>query len=141
MLSQWKQLKIWSEYGSRLLWVRLRMLRLDAIAQLRSIILLMAAVLLATVAFFLGFISLLFGLNSVLSPTAKIWVFFGLAAVFALGVIGLLWWVTRLWAQQGHFMEDTFQAMSEDWEHINNRAAAPAPTRGAAPTDSADYSV
>ncbi|MCP2040851.1 type VI protein secretion system component VasK [Neisseria sp. HSC-16F19] len=137
MLSQWKQLKIWSEYGSRLLWVRLRMLRLDAVAQLRSIILLVAAVLLATVAFFLGFISLLFGLNSVLTPEAKIWVFFGLAAAFALGVIALLWWVGRLWAQQGHFMEDTLQAMSEDLDHINNRAARPA----APSADANDYSV
>lgn len=125
MLSQWKQLKIWTEYGSQLLWLRLRMLRLDAIAQIRSMIFLVSAVLLATVAFFLGFISLLFGLNSVLAPGMKIWVFFGLAAVFGLGVIGLLLWVSRLWQQQGHFMEDTFQALAEDLAHINNRTARP----------------
>lgn len=140
MLSQWKQLKIWSEYGSRLLWVRVRMLRLDAIAQFRSLALLVAAVLLATVAFFLGFISLLFALNSVLGAEAKIWVFFGLAAVFALGVIGLLLWVARLWQQQGHFMEDTFQAIAEDLEHINNRTVRQ-PHRTAPPADAADGAV
>ena len=125
MFSQWKQLKIWSEYGSRLLWVRMRMLRLDAIAQFRSLALLVAAVLLATVAFF-GFISFLFGLNSVLTPEAKIWAFFGLATAFTLGVIGLLLWVSRLWQQQGSFMEDTFKAIADDLDHINNRAARPA---------------
>lgn len=118
---QFKQFGIWLDHGGQLLWLRLRMLRLDAVAQVRSVVLLMAAVLVATVAFFLGFISLLFALNSVLAPGSKVVVFFGLAAVFLLVVVGLLWWVMRLWQQQGHFMDDTLAAMSEDMAYLNGR--------------------
>ncbi|WP_066568966.1 phage holin family protein [Snodgrassella sp. CFCC 13594] len=116
-----RQFKSWLTYGSELLWLRLRMLRLDAIAQLRSVIFLFVAALFSTVAFFLGFISLLFALNSVLSPVAKMWVFFGLTGLFFLVVIGLLWWVARLWQQQGRFMEDTLHAMEQDFAYLNNR--------------------
>ena len=79
-----KQFKIWLDHGGQLLWLRLRMLRLDAVAQIRSVVFLFVATLIATVAFFLGFISLLFGLNTVLPDSAKIWVFFGMAAFFVL---------------------------------------------------------
>lgn len=121
MLNQWKQFRLWLDQGGQLLWLRLRMLRLDAVAQIRSVVFLFVATLVATVAFFLGFISLLFGLNSVLTPQAKIWVFFGLAAGFTLLMAGLLWWVVRLWQQQGSFMQDTLDAMADDMAYLSGK--------------------
>lgn len=118
--NQLRQFKIWLSCGGELLWIRLRMLRLDAIAQIRSIIVLFTAIVVGATAFFLAFISLLFGLNSVLSPSAKIWVFFGLALLFTLLLIYALFWAWRLWQQQGSFMENTLNAMSEDMVYLKN---------------------
>lgn len=65
-------LKVWLTHGSELLWIRARMLRLDAIEQIKSILLLITALLFTAVLFFLGFLTLLFALNVVLTPQAKI---------------------------------------------------------------------
>lgn len=119
-----KQFKIWLDHGGQLLWLRLRMLRLDAVAQIRSVVFLFVATLIATVAFFLGFISLLFGLNTVLPDSAKIWVFFGMAAFFVLMLLGLLFWVARLWQMQGSFMNQTLDAMADDVAYLNGRHPA-----------------
>lgn len=116
-----KQFKLWLDYGGSLLWLRLRMLRLDAVAQIRSVVFLFVATLIATVAFFLGFISLLFGLNTVLPESSKIWVFFGMAGLFGLLMLGLLVWVARLWQQQGSFMSSTLDAMADDVAYLNGK--------------------
>lgn len=121
MASQLRQLRIWFDHGGRLLWLRVRMLRLDAVAQIHNTVLLLAALLLAVAAFFLGFISLLFGLNSVLAPTAKIGVFFGLAGILVLLTVLLMVWVRVLWKRQGRFMNDTLDAMAEDVAYLNGR--------------------
>lgn len=115
-----RQLKIWLTYGTELLWIRLRMLRLDAIAQLQSIIVLMVLVVLAGVMFFLGFISLLFGLNTVLSPQAKVWVFFGLAILFLLLILLLTILIIKLLRKQSQFMTKTLDAMSEDLSYLRH---------------------
>ena len=115
-----RQLKIWLTYGTELLWIRLRMLRLDAIAQLQSIIVLMVLVVLAGVMFFLGFISLLFGLNTVLSPQAKVWVFFGLAILFLLLILLLTILIIKLLRKQSQFMTKTLDAMSEDLNYLRH---------------------
>ena len=115
-----RQLKIWLTYGTELLWIRLRMLRLDTIAQLQSIIVLMVLVVLAGVMFFLGFISLLFGLNTVLSPQAKVWVFFGLAILFLLLILLLTILIIKLLRKQSQFMTKTLDAMSEDLSYLRH---------------------
>lgn len=115
-----RQLKIWLTYGTELLWIRLRMLRLDAIAQLQSIIVLMVLVVLAGVMFFLGFISLLFGLNTVLSPQAKVWVFFSLAILFLLLILILTILIIKLLRKQSQFMIKTLDAMSEDLSYLRH---------------------
>lgn len=118
--NQISQFKIWLSCGGELLWIRLRMLRLDGIAQMRSLVCLFIAIMVVATAFFLGFICLLFGLNTVLPPLAKIWVFFGLALIFVLLIVYAAFWALRLWQQQGSFMEDTLNAMSEDIAYLKS---------------------
>ncbi len=101
-----------------LLLVRLQMARVD-ILDLKNILI---KVLLSTVAalilFLLGFICLLFGLNAVLSPLAKIWVFFGLA-VLSLLVIGLLVMnaLSALKGQQA-CLQSTLKGLQDDVAYI-----------------------
>ncbi|PIT11893.1 hypothetical protein BGI30_06370 [Snodgrassella alvi] len=109
-----RKLKIWLTYGSELLWVRVRMLRLDAIAQLQSIVVLMVLVVLAGVMFFLGFISLLFGLNTLLTPQTKVWVFFGIAILFLLLILLMTVLIIKLLRKQSQFMTETLTAINED---------------------------
>lgn len=109
-----RQLKICLTYGSELMWIRARMLRLDAIDQIKSIILLISILIFTGVFFFLGFITLLFGLNVVLTPQAKMWTFFGLAGFFMLMILIFLVIIIKLWRKQNHFMTTTLNAIEED---------------------------
>lgn len=108
------QLKIWMTYGSKLLWIRAQMLRLDAIAQFKSIVLLIAALIFTGVFIFLGFIALLFALNIVLTPQVKIWTFFGIAGLFLLLILILMVLIAKLWRKQSQFMTVTLKAINED---------------------------
>ncbi|PIT06665.1 hypothetical protein BGI40_06730 [Snodgrassella communis] len=113
-------MKIWLTYGSELLWIRVRMLRLDAIAQLQSIITLLVLIMLAGLMFFLGFISLLFGLNTLLTPQAKIWVFFGIAILFLLLILLMSIAIIKLLRKQSQFMTETLAAMNEDINYLKH---------------------
>ncbi|MCO6508820.1 MAG: phage holin family protein [Snodgrassella sp.] len=115
-----RKLKIWLTYGSELLWIRVRMLRLDAIAQLQSIITLLVLIMLAGLMFFLGFISLLFGLNTLLTPQAKIWVFFGIAILFLLLILLMSIAIIKLLRKQSQFMTETLAAMNEDINYLKH---------------------
>ncbi|MCO6526515.1 phage holin family protein [Snodgrassella sp.] len=115
-----RKLKIWLTYGSELLWIRVRMLRLDAIAQLQSIITLLVLIMLAGLMFFLGFISLLFGLNTLLTPQAKIWVFFGIAILFLLLILLMSIAIIKLLRKQNQFMTETLAAMNEDINYLKH---------------------
>ncbi|WP_100120597.1 phage holin family protein [Snodgrassella communis] len=115
-----RKLKIWLTYGSELLWIRVRMLRLDAIAQLQSIIILLVLIMLAGLMFFLGFISLLFGLNTLLTPQAKIWVFFGIAILFLLLILLMSIAIIKLLRKQSQFMTETLAATNEDINYLKH---------------------
>lgn len=115
-----RKLKIWLTYGSELLWIRVRMLRLDAIAQLQSIITLLVLIMLVGLMFFLGFISLLFGLNTLLTPQAKIWMFFGIAILFLLLILLMSIAIIKLLRKQSQFMTETLAAMNEDINYLKH---------------------
>lgn len=118
-ITEIRQIRHWFGYGVDLLWIRVRLLRLDIVEQIRSIILLIAAMLSACMVFFLGIITLLFALNSFLSVTAKIWAFSIMALIFLLLLVILVICMIKLWRQQGHFMEETLQAMHEDFNYLH----------------------
>lgn len=124
---QLRQFRIWLSCGGELLWIRIRMLRLDSITQMRRLGLLLIAITVAATACFLGFISLLFGLNSILPPAAKTAVFFTLTLIFIVLTACTLLWAQRLWRQQSRFMENTFNAIAEDINCLRNSCPHPPP--------------
>lgn len=114
------QLKIWITYGSKLMWIRAQMLRLDAIAQIKSIVLLIFALIFSGIFFFLGFLTLLFALNSILSPQAKIWTFFGITGLLLLLIIIFGIFIIKLWQKQSQFMIETLSAINEDISYLKH---------------------
>lgn len=94
--------------------VRLQMAKLDFLqikAGLKRMVIFAAATLVLSL---LAFIALMFGLNAVLAPETKVWVFFGMAAVFTLAIIILgIWAFAALNAPKKAF-EDTFAALQND---------------------------
>ena len=101
-----------------LLLVRLQMARVDILDLKNTLIKVLLSTVAALILFLLGFICLLFGLNAVLSPLAKIWVFFGLA-VLSLLVIGLLVMnaLSALKGQQA-CLQSTLKGLQEDVAYI-----------------------
>ena len=72
----------------------------------------------ALVLFLLGFICFLFGLNAVLSPLAKIWVFFGLAVVSLLVIAVLIMRVLSGLKDQQACLQSTLKGLQEDVAYI-----------------------
>ncbi len=101
-----------------LLLVRLQMARVDILDLKNTLIKVLLSTVAALILFLLGFICLLFGLNAVLSPLAKIWVFFGLA-VLSLMVIGLLVMnaLSALKGQQA-CLQSTLKGLQDDVAYI-----------------------
>ena len=101
-----------------LLLVRLQMARVDILDLKNTLIKVLLSTVSALILFLLGFICLLFGLNAVLSPLAKIWVFFGLA-VLSLMVIGLLVMnaLSALKGQQA-CLQSTLKGLQDDVAYI-----------------------
>ena len=101
-----------------LLLVRLQMARVDILDLKNTLIKVLLSTVAALILFLLGFICLLFGLNAVLSPLAKIWVFFGLA-VLSLMVIGLLVMnaLSALKGQQA-CLQSTLKGLHDDVAYI-----------------------
>ena len=102
-----------------LLLVRLQMARVDILDLKNTLIKVLLSTVAALILFLLGFICLLFGLNAVLSPLAKIWVFFGLA-VLSLLVIGLLVMnaLSALKGQQA-CLQSTLKGFQDDVAYIS----------------------
>ncbi len=107
--------------GLDLLGLRLQMARLEFVAYKQNLYRAVLWVIFSVVLFFLGFICLLFGLNQVLSPEAKVWVFFGLALA-SFGAVGLmLHSVWRYIHDEKNFMRDTVQGLNEDLAYLRGQ--------------------
>lgn len=107
--------------GSNLMVLRLRMLALDLNAQVGGFIRILGAIVFAAVMALLGLISLLFGLNSVLDPRIKVWVFFGITAISLLAVAGLLIWATGIWRSCGSQVAATLHDMQQDLAYLRGQ--------------------
>lgn len=110
-LEHWQTL--WTQ-GSDLLLLRLRLLRLDANEQLSAILKIIAMIGMMMVLSLVGFISLLFGLNMVLSDEWKIRLFFGVAIGSLLLCVVLACWIPILWQRNSTRMGETLSAMQND---------------------------
>ena len=103
--------------------LRLQILSFDVADQAGSFVKIFAAVALSAVLFLLGVISLLFGLNSTLSAEAKLWVFFGIAAVCLVAIISLLAWIATAWRNKGMQVANTLRDMQEDIACLRGRSS------------------
>ena len=101
-----------------LLLVRLQMARVDILDLKNTLIKVLLSAIAALVLFLLGFICFLFGLNAVLSPLAKIWVFFGLAVVSLLVITVLIMRVLSGLKDQQACLQSTLKGLQEDVAYI-----------------------
>ena len=103
---------------AELLLVRLQMERVDILDLKNTLIKVLLSAIAALVLFLLGFICFLFGLNAVLSPLAKIWVFFGLAVVSLLVIAVLIMRVLSGLKDQQACLQSTLKGLQEDVAYI-----------------------
>ena len=101
-----------------LLLVRLQMARVDILDLKNTLIKVLLSAIAALVLFLLGFICFLFGLNAVLSPLAKIWVFFGLAVVSVLVIAVLIMRLLSGLKDQQACLQSTLKGLQEDVAYI-----------------------
>ncbi|MDO4907394.1 phage holin family protein [Neisseria sp.] len=109
--------------GVDLFLLRLRMLQLDVSDQAAAVVRIFAAVVLMGALFVFGMISLLLGLNHVLSGEAKIWVFFGLAVCSLLAIAALASWSVSSWKNKNAQVAATLRAMQQDIACLRGMAA------------------
>lgn len=115
---EYEQLKSLITQGGELFFLRLRLLGLDAREQLSTMIYIVAALFAMAVLAFISLLALLLGLNVVLTEQAKIWVFFGLAGVGLLLILGLCIWIPYKWKRSNQHISETLNAMQGDWQAL-----------------------
>ncbi|MDX1265978.1 MAG: phage holin family protein [Oceanisphaera sp.] len=106
---------------TELLFVRFKMARIEFVAQKERMVRLGMLALMAVFLFFMSYISLLFGLNLVLSDSARLWVFFGLSAGLLLLMCWVCWSIVRNLASQRRFLADTLHELQEDVAYIQGK--------------------
>lgn len=124
---EYHQFKQLLNQGGDLLFLRLRLLRLDANEQIRAILWIIAAIVIAAVCALIGFVALLFGLNVVLSEETKMWVFLGGSALMLLLSLGFLLAIPRVWQRGSQPMNQTLQAMQQDWRLLRGESSSDSP--------------
>ncbi|PSJ16373.1 phage holin family protein [Nitrosomonas supralitoralis] len=100
----------------KLLTLRLKMARIELIDLKDGLAKGVGMLMTASLMFLFGFISLLFGLDTILTIEQKIWGFFGIAATcFLMTIILYFYALSKLSANQ-NFMQETLQGISDDFE-------------------------
>ena len=100
--------------------IRLQMLRIDFIQLKNSLLLTLVIILFAFLLLLVSFISLLFGLNSYLSPENKITAFFSISVIALLIVLFLAFVLSRFLKKQKTFMMDTVIEIQQDINALKN---------------------
>ncbi len=98
--------------------IRLELARLDTVSMLQDMVKIGLYALIAVFLFIAAFVSLLFGLDALLSPVAKLWVFFGFAVLLLVLVVYLLLRIRSLINAQGNFLADSVQGFREDLSFV-----------------------
>lgn len=108
--------------GVDLLLLRMRMLQIDLGDQAGTIMKIFAAIVLMGALFALSIISLLLGLNHVLSDEAKIWVFFGITGGCLLLIAIMAVWAVSSWKHKNEKVAATLRDMQEDLAYLSGVA-------------------
>lgn len=119
--SQMSLLKDLVGYGLEIFLIRAKMARVDLLGFKDAIIKILICALGIMVVFFLGFICFLFGLNAVLSPEAKIWVFFGLAGLALVAIIGSVVIIMNALESQQHCLSSTLNGLQDDLAYLQGK--------------------
>ena len=113
---------------SELLFVRFNLARIEFVAQKERVVRLGILALMSVMLFFMSYISLLFGLNVVLSTELKVWVFFSLSGALFLIMIAMFWSIGRNLSRQRRFFAQTLKDLQEDVAYVQGKKT---PTDGA----------
>ena len=113
---------------SELLFVRFNLARIEFVAQKERMVRLGILALMSVMLFFMSYISLLFGLNVVLSTELKVWVFFSLSGALFLIMIAMFWSIGRNLSRQRRFFAQTLKDLQEDVAYVQGKKT---PTDGA----------
>ncbi|WP_298666986.1 phage holin family protein [uncultured Haemophilus sp.] len=100
--------------------IRLQMLRIDFIQLKNSLLSTLVIILFAFLLLLVSFISLLFGLNSYLSPENKITAFFSISVIALFIVLLLAFGLLRFLKKQKTFMMDTVIEIQQDINALKN---------------------
>lgn len=106
---------------TELLFVRFKMARIEFVAQKERMVRLGILAFVAVMLFLMSYISLLFGLNVVLSPAAKVWVFFALSAIMLLLMAWAFWSISRNLTNQRRFLTKTLHELQEDVAYVQGK--------------------
>lgn len=106
---------------SELLFVRFNLARIEFVAQKERMVRLGILALMSVMLFFMSYISLMFGLNVILSTEMKVWVFFSLSAVLFFIMIGIFLSIGRNLAGQRRFFADTLHDLQEDVAYVQGK--------------------
>ena len=104
-----------------LLFVRFKLARIEFVAQKERVVCLGILALAAVMLFFMSYISLLFGLNVLLTPENKVWVYFGLTVALLLLMIVAIWSIMRNLSSQRRFLSDTLHEFQEDIAYVQGK--------------------
>lgn len=106
---------------SELLFVRFNLARIEFVAQKERVVRLGILALMSVMLFFMSYISLLFGLNVVLSTELKVWVFFSLSGALFLIMIAMFWSIGRNLSRQRRFFAQTLKDLQEDVAYVQGK--------------------
>lgn len=106
---------------SELLFVRFNLARIEFVAQKERMLRLGILALMSVMLFFMSYISLLFGLNTILSTEMKVWVFFALAAGLFLLMLTIFWSIARNLSSQRRFFAKTLQDLQDDVAYVQGK--------------------
>ncbi|AUZ05907.1 MULTISPECIES: phage holin family protein [Vitreoscilla] len=119
--SQFSLLKDLLGDGLDLLLIRAKMARVDLLGFKDALLKIILCAIAAVVVAFLGIICLLFALNAVLSPVAKIWVFFGLVGLALIVVASLTAMILNALQSQQAFLKTTLDDLQDDLAYIRGQ--------------------
>lgn len=107
-----------------LLFVRVQMARLEMQAHKDNLVANVVSLILVGISALVGVVCLLLGLNAVLPPVAKIWVFFGVAVLSLATMLLLLVKINARKQNQKLLLSDTLLELKNDLSTLKGRIDA-----------------
>ncbi|MBP6116209.1 MAG: phage holin family protein [Neisseriaceae bacterium] len=110
--------------GLDLLFVRVQMARLEMQQHKDNLVAIVVSLILVGLCALVAAVGFLLGLNAVLPPVAKIWVFFGLAVVAVVVMVWLLVGINARKRNQKQLLSDTLLELKNDLSTLKGRIDA-----------------